>query len=99
MRKFVCSRYIGEIISDYEADTREDDSYLFDLDNRVSILPLLSTVQNIFNNSIIGRILQLSIFFMITFSFKPGEFEFFVLFFVYFRSPLRREGFMLYCSK
>lgn len=28
-------RYIGEIISDTEADTREDDSYLFDLDNKV----------------------------------------------------------------
>lgn len=33
----VCAfRYIGEIISDCEADHREDDSYLFDLDNRVS---------------------------------------------------------------
>ncbi len=30
---FVCE-YVGEIISDSEADTRED-SYLFDLDNRV----------------------------------------------------------------
>ena len=29
--------YVGEIISDSEADHREDDSYLFDLDNRVSI--------------------------------------------------------------
>lgn len=28
-------RYIGEIISDYEADNRDDDTYLFDLDNRV----------------------------------------------------------------
>lgn len=28
--------YVGEIISDSEADHREDDSYLFDLDNRVS---------------------------------------------------------------
>lgn len=26
---------MGEIISDTEADTREDDSYLFDLDNKV----------------------------------------------------------------
>ena len=31
---FVCE-YVGEIISDSEAETRED-SYLFDLDNRVS---------------------------------------------------------------
>ena len=31
---FVCE-YVGELISDSEADTRED-SYLFDLDNRVS---------------------------------------------------------------
>ncbi len=30
---FVCE-YVGEVISDSEADTRED-SYLFDLDNRV----------------------------------------------------------------
>lgn len=28
-------RYIGEHISDAEADSREDDSYLFDLDNKV----------------------------------------------------------------
>lgn len=34
---FSVCRYIGEIISDCEADTREDDSYLFDLDNRVSV--------------------------------------------------------------
>lgn len=32
---FVCE-YVGEIISDSEAETRED-SYLFDLDNRVRI--------------------------------------------------------------
>lgn len=30
---YVCE-YVGEIISDCEADQREDDSYLFDLDNR-----------------------------------------------------------------
>lgn len=29
------SRYIGELLSDSEADRREDDSYLFDLDNKV----------------------------------------------------------------
>ena len=31
-------RYIGEHISDHEADRREDDSYLFDLDNKVITL-------------------------------------------------------------
>ena len=31
------SRYAGELISDAEADKREDDSYLFDLDNEVII--------------------------------------------------------------
>lgn len=30
------NRYVGELISDAEADVREDDSYLFDLDNKVS---------------------------------------------------------------
>ena len=30
---FVCE-YVGEIITDKEADQREDDSYLFDLENR-----------------------------------------------------------------
>lgn len=34
---YVCE-YVGEIISDSEADHREDDSYLFDLDNRVSYI-------------------------------------------------------------
>lgn len=29
--------YVGEIITDLEADLREDDSYLFDLDNRVRL--------------------------------------------------------------
>jgi PREDICTED: G9a-like len=33
---FVCE-YIGDIITDFEADRREDDSYLFDLDNRVRV--------------------------------------------------------------
>lgn len=33
---YVCE-YVGEIITDSEADQREDDSYLFDLDNRVSL--------------------------------------------------------------
>lgn len=32
---FLLDRYIGEHISDAEADSREDDSYLFDLDNKV----------------------------------------------------------------
>ncbi|XP_047502788.1 histone-lysine N-methyltransferase EHMT2-like [Penaeus chinensis] len=31
---YVCE-YVGEIITDLEADHRQDDSYLFDLDNRV----------------------------------------------------------------
>lgn len=34
---YVCE-YIGEILSDSEADHREDDSYLFDLDNRVCMI-------------------------------------------------------------
>lgn len=39
METFLCCpcRYVGELISDAEADVREDDSYLFDLDNKVSI--------------------------------------------------------------
>lgn len=32
---FVCE-YVGEIITDFEADQREDDCYVFDLDARVS---------------------------------------------------------------
>lgn len=35
---FCLCRYIGEIITDFEADQREDDSYLFDLDNKVKII-------------------------------------------------------------
>lgn len=31
----VLHRYVGEIISDAEADVRENDSYLFSLDNKV----------------------------------------------------------------
>lgn len=31
---FVCE-YVGELITDSEADEREDDSYLFDLDYKV----------------------------------------------------------------
>lgn len=34
-RHFLPNRYVGELISDAEADVREDDSYLFDLDNKV----------------------------------------------------------------
>jgi len=33
---FVCD-YVGELITDAEADMREDDSYLFDLENKVSV--------------------------------------------------------------
>ena len=33
---FVCD-YVGELISDAEADNREDDSYLFDLENKVCV--------------------------------------------------------------
>lgn len=33
--QFLSNRYVGELISDAEADVREDDSYLFDLDNKV----------------------------------------------------------------
>lgn len=38
---FLSHRYVGELISDAEADVREDDSYLFDLDNKVSRRPPL----------------------------------------------------------
>lgn len=38
-RCMIYYRYIGELISDSEADGREDDSYLFDLDNRVGDRP------------------------------------------------------------
>ena len=41
---FVCE-YVGEIISDSEAETRED-SYLFDLDNRVRIKFLYTHTPN-----------------------------------------------------
>ena len=37
---FVCE-YVGELISDSEAETRED-SYLFDLDNKVCIKKIIS---------------------------------------------------------
>ena len=40
---YVCE-YVGEIISDSEADHREDDSYLFDLDNRVSYILIVFTL-------------------------------------------------------
>lgn len=33
----VSRRYVGELISDSEADVREEDSYLFDLDNKVTL--------------------------------------------------------------
>ena len=36
---FVCE-YVGELISDSEAETRED-SYLFDLDNKVCIKKII----------------------------------------------------------
>uniref|UniRef100_A0A673IX77 Histone-lysine N-methyltransferase EHMT1-like n=1 Tax=Sinocyclocheilus rhinocerous TaxID=307959 RepID=A0A673IX77_9TELE len=35
MDMFVCLVYVGEIISDTEADVRENDSYLFSLDSKV----------------------------------------------------------------
>jgi len=35
MSNKIIFRYFGELISDAEADRREDDSYLFDLDNQV----------------------------------------------------------------
>ncbi|KAG9337338.1 hypothetical protein JZ751_028906 [Albula glossodonta] len=36
---FVCE-YVGEIISDSEADVRENDSYLFNLDNKPNLFPV-----------------------------------------------------------
>lgn len=38
MTAFTPRRYVGELISDAEADVREDDSYLFDLDNKVRVI-------------------------------------------------------------
>lgn len=40
---YVCE-YVGEVISDQEADRREDDSYLFDLDNRVCMVVKVNIV-------------------------------------------------------
>ena len=40
---FVCE-YVGEVISDSEANHRQDDSYLFDLDKRVSLFCSLLAV-------------------------------------------------------
>lgn len=37
---YVCE-YVGEVLTDVMADQREDDSYLFDLDNRVSDVLIL----------------------------------------------------------
>ncbi|GLV41275.1 G9a [Carabus blaptoides fortunei] len=42
---YVCE-YVGEIISDLEADQREDDSYLFDLDNRDLRFPRIAFFAN-----------------------------------------------------
>ena len=39
---FVCE-YVGELISDSEAETRED-SYLFDLDNKVRSIKMKSSI-------------------------------------------------------
>uniref|UniRef100_A0A8C3KN69 Euchromatic histone lysine methyltransferase 1 n=1 Tax=Calidris pygmaea TaxID=425635 RepID=A0A8C3KN69_9CHAR len=41
---FVCE-YVGELISDSEADVREEDSYLFDLDNKVLYLKVSNETQ------------------------------------------------------
>lgn len=40
---FVCE-YLGELITDLEADQREDDSYLFDLDSKVNHLSMVIQV-------------------------------------------------------
>ena len=39
--QFVCE-YVGELITDSQADEREDDSYLFDLDYKVCVCRNLS---------------------------------------------------------
>lgn len=41
---FVCE-YIGEIVNDSEADQREDDSFLFDLDNRHTMKENVSQIR------------------------------------------------------
>ena len=48
---FVCE-YVGEIISDSEAETRED-SYLFDLESRVSIFNSCQSVFSRYYNKVI----------------------------------------------
>ena len=60
---FICE-YTGELISDEEAETIEDDSYLFDLDCKVSLTKrpylfrnflIISTFQSLRNNNPICR--------------------------------------------